>query len=363
MKTSDFDYDLPQELIAQEPPEQRGSEKMMVLHRSTGKIEHRSIADIGEYLEAGDLLVVNDTKVFPARLRGIWSDTGGAVELLLLEPAAGGAATAEAVVGEVELSCWRCIYGSGRRVRPGQVASFGGGVLKAEISEIVGEGVCLAVFGSERPLMTVLDEIGHTPVPPYIRRDGEDAEQARLDRERYQTIYAREVGAVAAPTAGLHFTPEIFADLERRGVERTALTLHVGPGTFKPVKVDRVEEHVMDAERYRIGEEAARAIDACRERGRRVVAVGSTSVRTLETSASLNGGRVVAGEGSSSIFIYPPYEFKAVDAMLTNFHLPQSTLIMMVSALAGRELILRAYREAIEHGYRFFSYGDCMLIL
>ena len=363
MKTSDFDYELPQELIAQEPPEKRGTEKMMVLFRDSGRIEHRTIADIGEYLNPGDLLVVNNTKVFPARLRGSWIDTGGAVELLLLEPEPPEVA-ADAQIASAPESCrWKCIYGSGRRVRAGQVAVFGGGELKAEICAVPGDGVCSAIFGSDEPLMAVLERIGLTPVPPYIRRDGDDPQLARLDRQRYQTIYAKEVGAVAAPTAGLHFTDEIFGDLERRGVERTALTLHVGPGTFKPVKTDTVEEHVMDAERYRISEEAAEAVARCRSRGNRVVAVGSTSVRTLETSAMLNGGKVAAGEGSSSIFIYPPYRFRSVDAMLTNFHLPQSTLIMMVSALAGRELIMKAYREAVDRGYRFFSYGDCMLIL
>lgn len=363
MKTSDFNYELPQELIAQEPPKVRGSEKMMVLFRDTGKIEHRTIADIGEYLGSDDLLIINDTKVFPARLQGSWSDTRGAVELLLLEPEPCDERPGPQLQSAFEVCRWKCIYGSGRRVRPGQIAVFGGGELKAEICQILGEGVCSAIFASDEPLMMVLDRIGKTPVPPYIRRNDGDPELARLDRQRYQTIYAREVGAVAAPTAGLHFTEEIFADLEKRGVTRASLTLHVGPGTFKPVKTDTVENHVMDAERYRIPEATAAAVAECRARGGRVVAVGSTSVRTLETSATLHGGRVAAGEGSSSIFIYPPYKFQAVDAMLTNFHLPQSTLIMMVSALAGRELIMKAYREAIAREYRFFSYGDCMLIL
>lgn len=364
MKTSEFDYDLPRELIAQEPPAVRGTERMMVVDRRDGSICHRHIADIVDYLAPDDLLVVNDTKVFPARLQGKWLDTGGFVEFLLLEPLPMPERIASPLIKRAhEQVCWKCISGSGRRVREGLVADFGNGKLYAEVSHRRDEGVWSVVFASDSPLMEVLDEIGLTPVPPYIHRDGNDPEQARLDRERYQTIYAREIGAVAAPTAGLHFTEEIFQRLDRKGVRRVSVTLHVGPGTFKPVKTDTVEEHRMDAERYQVPHETAEAIRACRERHGRVVAIGSTSVRTLETVAAKHGGEVVADSGSSSIFIYPPYRFQMVDAMLTNFHLPQSTLIMMVCALAGKELIFRAYREAICERYRFFSYGDCMLIL
>ncbi len=358
MQTSDFDYDLPQELIAQEPPAERGASRMLVLHRADGRLEHRRVTDLPEYLTAADLLVLNDTRVFPARLQGAWADTGGALELLLLEPLA----VPDGTSGARETACWSCLSGSGRRIRPGQKAVFAGGQIEAEILERTGEGVCTALFRSERPLMELLEEYGLTPVPPYIRRDG-DARQSRLDRERYQTIYARETGAVAAPTAGLHFSDALFAALDAKGVRRATVTLHVGPGTFKPVKAETVEQHRMDPERYAVTEATAVAVAACRARGGRVVAVGSTSVRTLETVASANGGRVVATSGASSIFIYPPYRFLATDAMLTNFHLPQSTLVMMVSALAGRDKIMAAYQEAVRERYRFFSYGDCMLIV
>ena len=359
MKTADFHYDLPQELIAQEPPAQRGTSRMMVLHRRDGAVEHRHVADIVDYLDPKDLLVVNDTKVFPARLKGGWADTGGALELLLLEPLP---VPGERVGEADEVTCWSCISGSGRPIRAGLRARFAEGHLEAEILEKTGEGTCRVLFLADGPLMGILDRFGLTPVPPYIHRTG-DPRQARLDRERYQTIYAREVGAVAAPTAGLHFTEEIFTRLEVKGIRRAAVTLHVGPGTFKPVKCETVEDHRMDAERYTVPEETAEAIAACRARGGRVVAVGSTSVRTLETVAAAHDGEVVAGSGSSSIFIYPPFTFRVTDVMLTNFHLPQSTLLMMVSALAGRERIMAAYREAIRERYRFFSYGDCMLIV
>jgi len=359
MQTSDFDYALPRELIAQEPPAVRGTSRMMVLHRSDGRIEHRHVTDLPDYLTADDLLVLNDTRVFPARVQGQWTETHGGLELLLLEPMPVPEGAADKAR---ETVCWACITGSGRPIRPGQKALFAEGQLEAEILERRDSGSWGVLFRSERPLMELLDRYGLTPVPPYIHRSG-DERQARLDRERYQTIYAREVGAVAAPTAGLHFSEALFAALDAKGVRRSFVTLHVGPGTFKPVKADAVEEHHMDAERYRVSEATAQALAACRARGGRIVAVGSTSVRTLETVASQNGGRVVAASGASSIFIYPPYRFLSVDAMLTNFHLPKSTLIMMVSALAGRELILSAYREAVRERYRFFSYGDCMLIL
>lgn len=359
MLTSDFDYDLPQELIAQEPPAERGTSRMLVLHRSDGHIEHRRVTDLPGYLNAGDLLVLNDTRVFPARIQGAWADTGGAVELLLLEPLPPPLGLA-AEAGETAF--WNCITGSGRPIRTGHKAVFAGGLLHAETVSRRENGTWDVLLRSEQPLMELLDQHGLTPVPPYIHRNG-DARQTRLDRERYQTVYAKNTGAVAAPTAGLHFTDALFAALAAKGISRTTLTLHVGPGTFKSVKTDTVEAHRMDPERYTVPQETADAVASCHARGGRVVAVGSTSVRTLETVAAANGGQVVAASGASSAFIYPPYRFLATDAMLTNFHLPQSTLIMMVSALAGHGQIMAAYREAVRERYRFFSYGDCMLIL
>ena len=358
MLTRDFDYELPPELIAQEPPAERGTSRMLVLHRADGRLEHRTVADLPDYLRAEDLLVLNDTRVFPARVQGVWTDTRGALELLLLDPLP----LPPGAAGANELAFWSCITGSGRPVRPGQRAVFADGRLEAELVARRENGSWTVLFRSEEPLMSLLDRYGLTPVPPYIRRSG-DERQTRLDRERYQTIYARETGAVAAPTAGLHFSEPLFAALAAKGVRRATVTLHVGPGTFKSVKTDTVEAHRMDPERYAVPQATVDAIAACRARGGRVVAVGSTSVRTLESVAAAHGGQVVETAGSSTIFIYPPYRFQVTDAMLTNFHLPQSTLIMMVSALAGRERILAAYREAVRERYRFFSYGDCMLIV
>lgn len=371
MKTRQFWYPLPERLIAQHPAEKRGTERMMVLHRDTGLLEHRHIADIVEYITANDLLVVNDTKVFPARLIGEWPDTHGEIEVLMVSAAPQAETTA---VGEArptmstEGLVWNCIIGSGRKCREGQVAVFGPkGELQVKLLKpLSGIGMWRVEFICERPLMELLDEFGHTPVPPYVKREGTAAEE-KEDRERYQTIYAREVGSVAAPTAGLHFTPEIFAALEAKGVKRVAVTLHVGPGTFRPVKADNIEDHQMDFEAFTVPPEAAAAINACKKRGGRVFCVGSTTVRTLETVANrerTEGDELVAaGSGASNIFIYPPYEFKVCDCMLTNFHLPQSTLLMMVSALAGRERILCAYAMAVRSNYMFFSYGDCMLIV
>ena len=387
MKTRQFWYPLPERLIAQHPAEKRGTERMMVLHRDTGVIEHRHIADIVEYITANDLLVVNDTKVFPARLIGEWPDTHGAVEVLMVNAAP--VAESTAVGGDqlpsmsTEGLVWNCILGSGRKCREGQVAVFGpNGELKVKLLKpLSGIGMWQVEFVCERPLMDLLDEFGHTPVPPYVKREGTAAEE-KEDRERYQTIYAREVGSVAAPTAGLHFTPEIFAALEAKGVKRVAITLHVGPGTFRPVKADNIEDHQMDFEAFTVSPEAADAINACKARGGRVFCVGSTTVRTLETvaaAAESSGSTVVPdsgaddlkpetfnlkpGCGASNIFIYPPYRFRVCDCMLTNFHLPQSTLLMMISALAGRERVLCAYAMAVQKNYMFFSYGDCMLIV
>lgn len=373
MKARQFWYPLPQRLIAQHPVERRGTEKMMVLHRDTGVIEHRCISDIVEYLTPDDLLVVNDTKVFPARLIGTWADTPGEVELLMVAaaPEAESDVFAPPSVanggGATEL-VWNVMIGSGRKCREGQVAVFGpNSELKARLlSKLEGIGMWKVAFECGRPLMDLLDEFGHTPVPPYVHREGTRQEEL-ADRERYQTIYARHVGSVAAPTAGLHFTDEIFEALERKGVRRCAVTLHVGPGTFRPVKTEDIEDHHMDFEAFTVPPETADAINACKARGGRVVCVGSTTVRTLETVASRERAPgeplIVPGSGASNIFIYPPYEFKVCDAMLTNFHLPQSTLLMMVSALAGRERMLCAYAFAVKKEYRFFSYGDCMLIV
>ena len=358
MLTRDFDYALPEELIAQVPPAVRGTSRMMVLDRSKPVgVEHRSIRDITDYLRPGDLMILNNTRVFPARILGNWQDTGGAAELLLLNNL-----EAESAANGTYSSLWRCMCGSGRKARLGHTIVCAEGKLTAAVTDRDNEGIFTVRFSSDEPLMTVLDTYGLTPVPPYIHRDANDPALARLDKERYQTVYAKEVGAVAAPTAGLHFTEEIFAALEAKGVRRAFVTLHVGPGTFKPVTAEKVEDHRMDAEYYSVPEETARLFHETRAAGGRIVAVGSTSVRTLETVFAKHGD-IIPTHGSSTAFIYPPYTFKAVDVMLTNFHLPQSTLIMMISALAGRERILAAYKEAVREHYRFFSYGDCMLIL
>ena len=404
MKTRQFWYPLPARLVAQHPAERRGTEKMMVLHRDTGVIEHRHIADIVEYITPNDLLVVNDTKVFPARLLGEWPDTHGAVEMLMVNAAPMDSDDERPTMAAAGDSLrWNVIVGSGRKCREGQVASFGpNGELKATLLKpLSGIGMWQVEFACGRPLMDLLDEFGHTPVPPYVKREG-TAEEEREDRERYQTIYAREVGSVAAPTAGLHFTPEIFAALDAKGVKRVAVTLHVGPGTFRPVKADNIEDHHMDFEAFTVPPETADAVNACKARGGRVFCVGSTTVRTLETvaaaveqdrvelgssrvdvgssradvgSATLSDAKstltdsisphkvVVPGSGASDIFIYPPYRFRVCDCMLTNFHLPQSTLLMMISALAGRERVLCSYAMAVQKNYMFFSYGDCMLIV
>ena len=362
MKTSQFWYPLPERLIAQHPAEKRGTERMMVLHRATGVIEHRHIADIVDYITPNDLLVVNDTKVFPARLIGKWEDSDGAVEVLMIAAAPESETTKELV--------WNCMLGSGRKCREGQIAVFGPNhELKVRLLKpLSGIGMWKVEFLCERPLMDLLDEFGHTPVPPYVKREGTREEELE-DRVRYQTIYAKHVGSVAAPTAGLHFTPEIFAALEAKGVKRVAVTLHVGPGTFRPVKAENIEDHQMDFEAFTVPPETAEAINACKARGGRVFCVGSTTVRTLETVANRpredgsDEPLVVPGSGASNIFIYPPYTFKVCDCMLTNFHLPQSTLLMMISALAGRERVLCAYALAIRAQYMFFSYGDCMLIV
>ncbi len=377
MLVSDFDYNLPEELIAQEPPAERGASRMLVVDRAAGTWEHRRFADLPEHLRAGDCVVLNDTRVLPARLV-TRRESGGRTELLLLRKATETGRRQGSLrypkEGE-EAEVWEALARPAKRLRVGTRLEFGGR-LSATVLEQGEEGLVRVRLECEGELLAALEEVGLTPLPPYIKRPGahppgplppreggEDAERGReaRDRERYQTVYAREPGAVAAPTAGLHFTSEGLAELEAQGVAVARLTLHVGLGTFRPVTVERVEEHRMHAEYYRVSEEAAALINERRAAGGRVLAVGTTVVRTLETVADEQGW-VQAGEGWSEAFIYPGYRFRAVDMLLTNFHLPKSTLLMLVSAFAGRELVREAYAAAVEEGYRFFSYGDCMLI-
>jgi S-adenosylmethionine:tRNA ribosyltransferase-isomerase len=348
MKTADFDFCLPPELIAQEPALRRDESRLLVLHRARGAWEHRRFRDLVDYLQAGDLLMVNNTRVIPARLHGRKAATGGAVELLLLEEEAPGRWDA-------------LVRAGGRRPAPGETLVFAGGALTARLIEERERGRALVQVSSVRPLLEVLEENGEPPLPPYIQRT-EDGRRRAEDRERYQTVYAREPGAVAAPTAGLHFTPELLAALAARGIGRAEVTLHVGLGTFRPVTVEEVDEHRMEAERYEVNAAAAAAHAAAHARGGRVVAVGSTSVRTLETAIDA-AGRLAPGRGRSALFIRPGFTFRAVDAVITNFHLPRSTLLMMISAFAGLDLVRAAYQEAVRERYRFFSYGDAMLIL
>jgi len=354
MKTADFDYELPEALIAQEPPPERGQSRMMVLYRDSGRLEHDSVASLPDRLAAGDLVVVNDTRVIPARIFGERADSGGRVELLLCEPAASEA-------GECEV--WDCLYRASRPARPGIRLNLASGRLNAEVVAGINErGMVRVRLEGKEPLAEILEAEGTTPLPPYIKREPRHGDRISPDRARYQTVYARHAGAVAAPTAGLHFSSTLLADLEERGIERANVTLHVGPGTFRPVKSDRVCDHSMDSERFVVPAATQDAVRRARARGKRVVAVGTTTVRTLE-SAAAEDGIPRAGEGRTSLFIYPPYRFRVVDAILTNFHLPRSTLIMMISAFAGREQVLKAYAEAVRQRYRFYSYGDCMLIL
>lgn len=347
MQTADFDYDLPAELIAQEPAAQRTDARMLVVHRASGQLEHRGIADIGDYLLAGDVLVVNNTRVIRARIFGHKLASGGAVELLLLEPTTDG--------------CWLALCRASHQPKAGAQLLLAEGQIHAHVLRKGEAGRLEVRLDCQRPLFAILEEAGEVPLPPYIRRARGDA-SAGTDAERYQTVYASQPGAVAAPTAGLHFTPALLGTLAAQGIDKAEITLHVGIGTFRPVSVDDVTQHKMDEERYEISTAAAESINAARANGGRIVAVGSTSVRTLETVMARKAA-IKPGSGRSDLFIYPPYSFQAVDAMLTNFHLPKSTLIMMVSALAGRDLILHAYAEAVRERYRFFSYGDCMLIL
>lgn len=359
MKTSDFDFELPEHLIAQRPLARRDDSRMMVVHRRDGCIEHRRVSELPDLLSRGDLLVVNDTRVLPARLFGVWEDTGGRLEVLFVE---------ERAPGE-----WECLCRASRTVRVGMRAVFAGGELRGHVADIPGGGRVVFAFGAA-PIIQVLQNKGVMPLPPYIKRQESEPKIDKEDRERYQTIFAKQRGAVAAPTAGLHFTQPLLDELEVRGIKRTAVTLHVGPGTFRPVKTETVEAHKMEGERFEISPETAESIEKTRVRGGRLVAVGSTVVRTIE-SVFQEHGRILPAKGRSALFIYPPFEFRGVDAMLTNFHLPRSTLLMMVCAFAGhgispksdaeagQRLILQAYGEAIRHSYRFYSYGDCMLLI
>jgi S-adenosylmethionine:tRNA ribosyltransferase-isomerase len=360
MKTDLFNYDLPQALIAQQPPDRRDRARMMVLHRDTGQMEHRTIRDIVEYIHAPDVLVLNNTKVIPARIFGHKKESGGKVELLLLEEVTESSDSALPAGNAhcTQSSMWEVLMKTSRRPKKGDEMVLCSGKAAAVMLSEGEQGAAVLRITSDRPLVEILAEEGLPPLPPYIDRKGQTHEQIAADRTRYQTVYAAQPGAAAAPTAGLHFTPELFHALEQQGVARAELTLHVGLGTFQPVSADLITDHKMHHERYAVSETAAETINRARSSGGRIVAVGSTTVRTLE---SLNP--IQAAEGSTDIFIYPPYEFRNVDAILTNFHLPKSTLLMMMSAFAGRELMLEAYNTAITEKYRFFSYGDCMLLL
>lgn len=341
MKLEDFDFNLPEELIAQHPVEPRDSSRLMVVDRSTGNIQHHVFRELPGLLKAGDVLVVNNTRVIPARLMGEKEGTQAKMECLLLK--------------RREQDVWEVLIKPGKRLKEGQSVLFGGGLLKGELLEILPDGNRVMRFSYDGVFEAVLDELGNMPLPPYITEQLED-------KERYQTVYSQESGSAAAPTAGLHFTQELLERLRESGIEIVEILLHVGLGTFRPVKVERIEEHEMHSEYYRVSKEAAERINRAKREGRRVITVGTTATRTLESVASADG-QIQAGEGWTDIFIYPGYQFKVVDALITNFHFPKSTLVMLVSALAGRELILNAYNIAIQERYRFYSFGDSMLIL
>ncbi len=341
MRTADFDYFLPEELIAQTPVEPRDHSRLMVVHRKDGTREHKHFYDILDYLNPGDALVINETKVIPARLLGVKEDTGVPVEILLLR--------------RENATDWEALVKPGRRLKPGAVCSFGDGLLKCEIMRSVPEiGGRIVRFMYDGVFEEILDQLGEMPLPPYIHEKLED-------RGRYQTVYAKNEGSAAAPTAGLHFTPELLEKVKAKGVTIVPVTLHVGLGTFRPVTVEDVDTHVMHSEYYQVTQEAADTLNSIRAKGGRIICVGTTSVRTLETVAT-EDGIVHAGAGDTAIFIYPGKKIKAVDALITNFHLPQSTLLMLVSTFMGRETALDVYREAVEEKYRFFSFGDAMFI-
>ncbi len=340
MKTSDFYFELPQELIAQDPLEDRSSSRLLVLDKKTGDVEHHIFKEITDFLNPGDCLVLNNTRVIPARLLGVKEDTGAAVEVFLLK--------------RLSDNTWETLVRPGKKLRPGARVSFGDGLLKAEITGIREEGNREVRFEFDGIFEEILDELGQMPLPPYITH-------ALKEKNRYQTVYAKYDGSAAAPTAGLHFTNELLKEIEDKGVDIAYVTLHVGLGTFRPVKVDDVTSHHMHSESYMIDEIAASKINAAKERGGRVICVGTTSCRTIESAADENG-RLSACSGDTEIFIYPGYRFRVLDALITNFHLPESTLVMLVSALAGKDNVLGAYDIAIKERYRFFSFGDAMFI-
>ena len=340
MRKEDFYFDLPEELIAQDPLEDRSSSRLLVLDKETGKVEHHVFWEIIDYLQEGDCLVINDTKVIPARLIGSKIGTDAKIEVLLLK--------------RKENDVWETLVKPGKKAKVGTRISFGDGLLVGEVVDIVEEGNRLIHFEYEGIFEEILDQLGQMPLPPYITHQLED-------KNRYQTVYAKHSGSAAAPTAGLHFTPELLKEIEEKGVQIARVTLHVGLGTFRPVKVDNILEHHMHSEFYQIDEEAAEKINRAKESGHRVICVGTTSCRTIESAADKNG-KLHATNGWTEIFIYPGYEFKVLDCLITNFHLPDSTLVMLVSALAGREQVLSAYEEAVKEKYRFFSFGDAMFI-
>ncbi|MGL4848121.1 MAG: tRNA preQ1(34) S-adenosylmethionine ribosyltransferase-isomerase QueA [Clostridium sp.] len=340
MKVSDFDFNLPEELIAQHPLKERDSSRLMVLDKKTGEIEHKKFSDIIDYLNEGDTLILNNTRVMPARLIGQKEETGGKIEFLLLK--------------RLEGDKWECLAKPGKTARVGRKFTFGDGKLKCEVIEVLETGNRIIEFSYEGIFEEVLDSLGEMPLPPYIHE--------RLDdKERYQTVYSKEKGSAAAPTAGLHFTEELLEKIKEKGINIGYLTLHVGLGTFRPVQVDDINNHVMHSEFYQISKETADLINKTKENGGRIISVGTTSTRTLETVGDENG-KIKESSGWTDIFIYPGYKFKVVDNLITNFHLPESTLIMLVSSLAGQENVLNAYNVAVKEKYRFFSFGDAMFI-
>lgn len=341
MKRQDFYYELPEELIAQDPLEDRSSSRLLVLDKETGAVSHHVFKEITDYLHKGDCLVINDTKVIPARLIGSKVGTEAKIEILLLK--------------RKENNIWETLVKPGKKAKIGTKISFGEGLLIGEVVDIVDEGNRLIQFTYEGIFEEILDKLGQMPLPPYITHQLED-------KNRYQTVYATHTGSAAAPTAGLHFTPELLEEIERKGIDIARVTLHVGLGTFRPVKVDEITEHHMHSEFFQIDEEAAMKINRAKDSGKRVICVGTTSCRTIESAAD-EAGHLKACSGWTEIFIYPGYQFKILDCLITNFHLPESTLIMLVSALAGREHVLAAYEEAVKERYRFFSFGDAMLIV
>ena len=340
MKTDDFDFDLPEELIAQTPLERRDASKLLVLDKTTGEISHRHFTDVIDYMEKGDTLVLNDTKVMPARLYGVKEETGAVIEVLLLKDEGN--------------NVWECLTKPAKRIKEGTIVSFGDGKLKAKCTEVLDEGIRKFKLEYKGILYEILDELGEMPLPPYIH-------EKLKDKDRYQTVYAKNVGSAAAPTAGLHFTKDLLEKIKDKGVNIAYITLHVGLGTFRPVNVEDVTKHKMHSEYYVMSAEVADLLNKTKEEGHKIISVGTTSTRTLETIASLYG-KFKECSGWTDIFIYPGYEFKGIDYLITNFHLPKSTLVMLVSALAGKDNIMKAYNEAIENKYRFFSFGDSMLI-